>query len=43
MDANHIPLIMERLDKIVSKERAKKFSNMVIVKILVILKIYSIS
>ena len=43
MDTNHIPLIMERLDKIVSEDRAKKFSNRVIVKILVILEIYGIS
>ncbi|MCL4451691.1 MAG: hypothetical protein M1327_03580 [Candidatus Thermoplasmatota archaeon] len=34
---------MERLDKIVSEDRAKKFSNRVIVKILVILEIYGIS
>ena len=43
MDTNHIPLIMERLDKTVSEKRAKKFSNRVIVKILVILEIYGIS
>ena len=43
MDTNHIPLIMERLDKIASEERAKKFLNMVIVKILVIQKIYGVS
>ena len=43
MDTNHIPLIMESLDKIVSEDRAKKFSNMVIVKTLVILEIYGIS
>lgn len=40
MDTNHILLIMVRLDKIVSEERAKKFSNMVIAKIL---EIYSFS
>ena len=34
---------MERLDKIVSEERSRKFSNRVIVKILVILMIYGIS
>ncbi|WP_077076271.1 hypothetical protein [Cuniculiplasma divulgatum] len=43
MGTNHIPLIMEMLEKIVSEERVKKFSNRVIVKILVILKIYGIS
>ena len=43
MDTNHIPLIMESLDKILSEDGAKKFSNMVIVKILVILEIYGIS
>ena len=43
MGTNHNPLIMERLDKIVSEDRAKKFSKMVIVKILVILEIYGIS
>ena len=34
MDTNHIPLIMEGLDTIVSEERAMKFSNMVIAEIL---------
>ena len=43
MDTNHIPLIMERVDKIVSKDRSRRFSNRVIVKILVILMIYGIS
>ena len=43
MDTNHIPLIMERVDKIVSEDRSRKFSNSVIVKILVILQIYCIS
>ena len=40
MDTNHIPLIMERVDKIVSKDRSRKFSNSGIVKIL---QIYCIS
>ena len=43
MDTNHIRLIMERVDKIVSEDRSRKFSNGVIVKILVILQIYCIS
>ena len=43
MEANHIPLIMERLDKIVSEDRIRKFSNRIIVKIIVILQIYGIS
>jgi hypothetical protein len=43
MAANHIPLIMERLDKIVTEDRARKYSNTLIVKIIVILRIYGIS
>ncbi len=43
MDANHIPLIMDRLDKIVSEDRLRKFSNRIIVKIIVVLQIYGIS
>ncbi len=43
MEANHIPLIMDRLDKIVSEDRLRKFSNGIVVKIIVILQIYGIS
>ena len=43
MAANQIPLIMERLDKIVTEDRARKYSNALIVKIIVILRIYRIS
>ena len=43
MAANQIPLIIERLDKIVTEDRARKYSNALIVKIIVILRIYGIS
>ena len=43
MEAPHIPLIKERLDKIVTGDRARKYPNALIVKIIVILKIYGIS
>ena len=43
MAANQIPLIMERLDKIVTEDRARKYSTALIVKITVILRIYGIS
>ena len=43
MEANHIPLIMQRLDKIVAEDRIRKYSTALIVKIIVILKIYGIS
>ena len=43
MAANHIPLIMQRLDKIVAEDRIRKYSNKLIVKIIVILKIYGVS
>ena len=33
MEANHIPLIMDRLDKIVSEDRKRKFPSRIIVKI----------
>ena len=39
MSTNHIPLTMKELDMIVSEEMAKKFSNMVIVEVLVKLEI----
>ena len=42
MAANHIPLIMQRLDKIVTEDRIRKYSNKLIVKIIVILKIYGV-
>ena len=43
MAANQIPLIMERLDKIVTEDRARKYPTALIVKIIVILRIYGIS
>ena len=43
MEAPHIPLIMERLDKIVTEDRSRKYSNALMVKIIVILKLYNIS
>ena len=43
MEAPHIPLIMERLDKIVTEDRARKYPTSLIVKIIVILRIYGIS
>ena len=43
MEAHHISLIMERLDKIVTYDRSRKYSTALIVKIIVILKIYGIS
>ena len=43
MEANHIPIIMQRLDKIVAEDRIRKYSNKLIVKIVVILKIYGVS
>ena len=43
MAANQIPLIMQRLDKIVADDRIRKYSTTLIVKIIVILKIYGVS
>ena len=43
MAANQIPLIIERLDKIITEDRARKYSTALIVKIIVILRIYGIS
>ena len=43
MAANQIPLIMQRLDKIVAEDRIRKYSTALIVKIIVILKIYGVS
>ena len=43
MEAPHIPLIMERLDKIVTEDRARKYPTAMVVKIIVILRIYGIS
>ena len=40
MEANQIPIIMQRLDKIVAEDRIRKYSTALIVKIIVILKIY---
>ena len=38
-----MPLIMQRLDKIVADDRIRKYSTALIVKIIVILKIYGVS
>ena len=43
MAANHIPIIMQRLAQIVAEDRIRKYSNKLIVKIIVILKIYGVS
>lgn len=43
METNNIPLIMDKLDNIISEDRSRKFSNAIIVKIIVILQIYGIS
>ena len=43
MEANHIPLIMQRLAQIVAENRIRKYSASLIVKIIVILKIYGVS
>ena len=43
MEANHIPLIMQRLDKIVTEDRIRKYPGKLIVKIIVMLKIYGVS
>ena len=43
MASNQIPLIMQRLDKIVMEDRIGKYSTALIVKIVVILKIYGVS
>ena len=43
MEANHMPLIMQRLAQIVMEDRIRKYSTTLIVKIIVILKIYRIS
>ena len=43
MAANQIPIIMQRLDKIVADDRIRKYSTTLIVKIIVILKIFGVS
>ena len=43
MATNHIPLIMPRLDKIITEDRIRKYPASLIVKIIVILKIYGVS
>ena len=43
MVSNQIPLIMQRLDKIVAEDRIRKYSTTLILKIIVILKIYGVS
>ena len=42
MGANHIQPIMDSLDKIVSEDRLRRFSNAIMVKIIVIQQIYGI-
>jgi hypothetical protein len=43
MEPNHIPLIIEFIDNNVIEDRKRKYSNALIVKILLILLIYGIS
>ena len=43
MEANHIPLIMDKVAMIVSEDMSRRFSNRIIVKIIVVLQIYAIS
>ena len=43
MATNHIPLIMQRLAQIVANDRIRKYPTALIVKIIVILKIYGVS
>ena len=43
MKANRIPLIMQRLNKIVTEDRVTNYPSKLIVKIIVILKIYGVS
>ena len=43
MAANQIPIIMQRLAQIVADDRIRKYSTTLIVKIIVILKIYGVS
>ncbi len=40
MGNHHIPLITERIDNIVSEDRIRKYSNRMIVKIIVILQLF---
>ena len=42
MGLNQIPLIMERLDKIVTEDRARKYTTALTVNIIAILKFYNI-
>jgi hypothetical protein len=43
MTAAYIPLIMDLVDKIISEDRKRKYSNALILKILLITQIYGIS
>ena len=43
MAAIQIPLIMQRLDKIVAEDKIRKYSTALIVKVVVIVKIYGVS
>ena len=43
MEANYIPLIMQRLAQIVAEDRIRKYSTALILKIILILKIYGVS
>ena len=43
MTAVYIPVSMDLVDKIISKDRKRKYSNALVVKILLIIQIYGIS
>jgi hypothetical protein len=43
MIATHIPIVMDLIDNIVTEDRKRKYSNALIVKILVLLQMYGIS
>ena len=43
MTATYIPVIMDLVDKIISEDRKRKYSNALILKILLITQIYGIS
>ena len=43
MTARYIPVIMDLVDKIISEDRKRKYSNALIIKILLITQIYGIS
>jgi len=43
MTATYIPVIMDLVDKIISEDRKRKYSNALVVKILLIIQTYGIS